>query len=196
MIKIAITGNIASGKSLVEEFFRQEGAATLDADKIVHDLLKNNQNIIKSVYELFNSYGFEVKNKKGSIDRQKVGQIAFSDTKKLKALEKIIHPEVKKVIEEFFQLNKEKKLVVISVPLLFESDMENMFDYVIAVVADEKIRLERLINTRNLTQEQALKRIRAQNFGEEQLKKADFIIENNISTHELKLEVKKIIKAL
>lgn len=196
MIKIAITGSIASGKSLVESFLKQEGAVTLDTDKIVHELLKNDRNIINRVYELFSAEGLDVRGESGSIDRKKVGQIVFSDEKKRKNLEKIIHPEVKKIVEDFFRENQDKELAAVSVPLLFEAGMESMFDYVIAVTADENLRLERLVETRGLTREQALNRIKAQDFNEKKLKKADFVIENNNSPKNLRETVKNIIKNL
>lgn len=196
MIKIAITGGIASGKSLVEKFLKQEGAAALDTDEVVHKLLENNQNIIKKVYELFAQTGIDVRNESGSIDRKKAGQIAFSDQQKLKELEKIIHPEVKKITRDFFANNKDKELAVVSAPLLYEANMDNMFDFVITVTADEKIRLGRLMNTRNLSEDQAQNRINSQDFGREKLEKADFVIKNNGSVDDLENTVKKILNKI
>lgn len=181
MIKIAITGTIASGKSLVEELFQQEEAVALDTDKVTHALLANNPQVIAQVKEIF-----------GTTDRKTLGGIVFSDKQKLKQLEAIIHPEVKRVVTEFFEQNKEQKLVVVSVPLLYEAGMETMFDFVVMVTADEKIRLERLIKTRNLTEEEALKRINARDLP----LKGDFIIENNETVANLELKVKNIFRQI
>ena len=192
MIKITITGSIASGKSLVEEIFREKGANTLDTDKVTHELLEKNKEVISKVCELCKPV--EVLNKTGSIDRKKVGEVVFSNKEKLKQLEAIIHPEVKKVVEEFFKSNQD--MAVVSVPLLYEAGMESMFDYVILVTADENIRLQRLVKTRNLTEETALIRIKSQNFGQEKLKKANFVIENNASIERLRSEIENIIEKI
>lgn len=177
MIKIAITGTIASGKSRVEEFLRQEGAVTLDTDRVAHKILENNPKVI----ELF-----------GTTDRKKLGEIVFSDKKKLKQLENIIHPEVKKNVEKFFQENKDKELIAVSVPLLYEAGMENMFDFIITVTADENIRLQRLINTRKLSESEAMKRIKARDLPIQ----GDFIIKNNDTIDNLQKKVKNILKQI
>lgn len=181
MIKLAITGQIAAGKSLVEEFFLQEGAIVLDTDKVTHDLLANNTSVITKVQELF-----------GTTDRRQLGEIVFSDKQKLKQLENIIHPEIKRVVEAFFEENKDQKLVVVSVPLLYEAKMETMFDFVVMVTADEDIRQQRLMTTRNLSREQALIRIKARI----PLIKGDFIIENNETIANLHQKVKNIFRQI
>jgi len=196
MIKIAITGSIASGKSLIEKFLKQEGAVTLDTDRVVHELLENDKSVIKKVYELFNSLNIDVRLESGLIDRKKIGEVVFSDKQKLKELESILHPKVKKIVKEFLYQNQDKELLVISIPLLYEANMENIFDFVIAVIANKELRLKRLMKTRNLTEEEALKRIKAQDFGQEKLKKADFIIKNNGSIEDMQIEVKKILKKI
>ncbi len=174
MIKIAITGPIASGKSLVEEILRNKGAITLDTDRVAHEILENNTRVM----EIF-----------GTTDRKKLGEIVFSDKQKLKQLENIIHPGVKRAVQEFFEHNQDKKLVAVSVPLLYEAGMENMFDFIITVTANEDIRLQRLINTRHLTKDEAIKRVKARD-----LKlKGDFIIENNLNIENLQKKVHNIL---
>lgn len=196
MKKIAITGGIASGKSLVERLFREKGAATLDTDKVVHGVLENNKEIISAIQKLFEGGEWGVVCSDGRLDRKKIGKIVFSDKEKLKALENIIHPEVKHIVEAFFVENSDKELVVVSVPLLFESGMEKMFDYVVAVAANDELRLQRLINDRGMTKEDALKRMSAQNFGKEKLEKADFVLENNGTAEELRSAVDKVFEKI
>lgn len=196
MIKIAITGGIASGKSLVEKIFRERGAATLDTDKVVHGVLENNKEIIADIQKLFEGCDGGIVNDDGHLDRKKIGKIVFSDKDKLKALENIIHPEVKRIVEAFFVENSDKELVVVSVPLLFESGMEKMFDCVVAVNASDELRLQRLINDRGMTEEDALKRMSVQKFGKDKLEKADFVIENDGTTEDLRSEVDRIIEKL
>jgi dephospho-CoA kinase len=194
MKKIAITGGIATGKSLVEKLFSEIGAATLDTDEVVHNLLDSNKDVISRIQELFSDYGIEITDETGRIDRKKVGKIVFSDKQKLIELENIIHPEVKRVVETFFVDNEDKEVVVVSVPLLFETGMEKMFDYVIAVTANDEIRQERLVRDRNMTREDALKRMSAQTFGQDKLEKADFIIENNNSAGDIRTKVEEIFR--
>ena len=123
-----------------------------------------------------------------------MAQIVFSDKEKLKVLESIIHPQVKKEILEIFQLDE--KIVFISVPQLFESGFDSLFDKIIFISANENLRLERLIKRNNLTKEEALKRISAQMSEEEKILKSDFIIKNNGSIEDLKKEVENVLKTL
>ncbi len=193
MIKIAVTGNIASGKSLIEGFLSEKGVVTLDADKIVHELLENNESIINKVAQIFSNDQVDVRERSGSINRKKVGEIVFSDKQKLRQLEEIIHPEVVKHIKQFFNENKNKKVVAVSIPLLYEIGLENLFDYVVLVVADENIRLKRLVEHRNLTEENAINRIKAQNLDRDKIKKADFVVENNGTKQDLELKAEEIL---
>ena len=178
MIKIAITGNIASGKSTVERIFEELGFDVYDTDKIAHEILENSE---------------EVKETFGTINRAEIAKIVFNDKEKLAILESIIHPKVKEKILEIF--DKELEVVFISVPQLFEAGFENLFDKIIFVTADENIRKERLIARNSYTPEEALKRIKAQN---DYLKKekSDYVIENNSDIESLNSEVKKILQEM
>lgn len=193
MIKFAITGNIASGKSLIESFLKEEGIITIDTDEVVHELLSRDKSIIEKTVNLF---GFDVKDYKGGIDRKKVGKIVFNDKNKLKELENILHPEVKKVVDRFFEEKKNEKIVAVSVPQLYESGWEVYFDYVLLVIADDKIRLERLISRNNFSKEEAEKRLAAQIPQEEKINKANFVIDNSGDAENTRLQLKEILKKL
>lgn len=196
MIKLGITGNIASGKSTVERLLNESGIITLDSDKIVHDFLENDKSIIDLIYKIFATLGVDVRDEKGSISRKKVGDIVFSDKTKLKELESIIHPAVKNKIIEFFTEHNSEKIVAVSVPLLFEAGMENLFDFVVLIAVDEEIQLKRLINRNNCAIQEAKARINAQMHQSEKINKADFIIYNNSSLDDLENRIQEFIVKL
>lgn len=163
MTKIAIVGNIASGKSTVEEILQQKGFQVYDTDKIAHDILEENKHLFPQAIV------------DGKIDRKRLANIVFNDKEQLKYLESIIHPKVKEFIENI----ENKGTVFISVPQLFEAKMEKLFDRIIFISAPLEIRLERLMKRNNLTKEEALVRINAQMSEEEKIPKCDYVIYNN-----------------
>ena len=178
MLKIAITGNIASGKSTVEKIIEDNGYKVYDTDKIAHKILENSEEIKKAF---------------GTIDRKEIAKIVFSNPEKLKLLESIIHPKVKEELLKIF--NHNEKVVFISVPQLFESGFDILFDKIIFVTADENLRKERLIKRNSLTLEEAQKRIDAQK-EDGKIAKSDFVIENNLDLEKLKSQVEDILSIL
>lgn len=178
MLKVAIVGNIASGKSTIEKIIESYGYKVYDTDKIAHSILENNTNI-KKIF--------------GTTNRNDIAQIVFSDPDKLKILEEIIHPLVKEELLKIF--NKEFNVVFISVPQLFEAGFETLFDKIIYITANEEIRKERLIKRNSFTQEEARKRINAQ-MENNKKEKSDFVIENNESLQVLEIKVAKILQTL
>ena len=183
MIKYAITGNIASGKTAVENFLKQNGYEVLDTDKLAHEIIDN------EVFEdIKNEFGSDILTD-NKIDRSKLGKIVFNDSEKRKILEKIVHPIVKDKILEYFESQKDEKTIFVAVPLLFESEMENLFDKIILVVADDEIRLERLIKRNNLSRNDALRRIKSQMSQFAKFEKSDFVFHNNGELNNLKNQI-------
>lgn len=183
MIKYAITGNIASGKTTVEEFFIKNGYEVLDTDKVAHDLLDND------AYEtVLKAFGKEILTG-NKIDRIKLGKIVFEDAEKRKILEDIIHPLVKKEILSYFEEKKEEKAVFVAVPLLFEANMETLFDKIILIVADDETRLERLVEKRGLTRNDALRRIKSQLSQFAKFEDSDYVFHNNAELENLENQV-------
>ena len=166
MLKIAITGNIASGKSEVEKTIAQY-FPVYDADKIAHKFL-------------------------GNVDRRALGEKVFSDPVERKKLEEYIHPKVKDEILKIFSESKDK-CVFVSIPLLFETGFDKLFDKIIFVQCDDKLRLERLMKRNNFTKEQALKRMNAQMPQDEKINKSDFVIHNNSTKEELAEQVNELL---
>lgn len=191
MKKIAICGNIASGKSTVQEILENKGYKVLDTDDVAHELLtvKN-----KPLYEAFKDYDFFKED--GEFSRYKVGQYVFENKETGKLLTSIMHPQIKEKIQEFFEQNKNEKLIFVGIPLLFEAKMENLFDKIIFVYTDDKIRLERLLKRNNYTVEHAKARMASQFSQDEKVKKSDFIINNNGTESELEQKVSDVLRSI
>lgn len=194
MLKVGLTGNIASGKSIVQSYLEKKGIPIIDADWICHRLMDNNAAVIDKVKELFK--GKDIFLEDGRLGRFKIGQIVFANPEKMEALEDILHPLVEQKIKEFFEENEKEEIVIASVPLLFEENMQNMFDRTILVCADKKIRLQRLMNRNGYSLEHALERINSQVSQEEKRYMADFIIENNNDLIELETQIEKTLERL
>ncbi len=189
MLRIGITGNIASGKSAAEDFIRDAGFKVYDTDKIAHEILENS----KEVKQAFSNFDIL---SNGEIDRKKLAKIVFSDKKQLEKLEKIIHPEVKKEILKIFSLSGNEKAVFISVPQLFEAGFESLFDKIIFITAEKSLRLTRLMKRNNLTEEEALLRINAQQGEDKKTTQSDYIIENNSTPEVLQIRIRDFLNSI
>lgn len=190
MIKIAITGNIAAGKTVVEKFLRDMNYPVIDTDKIVHLLFKNSQDLNIQIRESFAGYDIYTDD---LIDRKKLAKVVFSDKKLLKRLEENTHPYIIDEVLKFFEKNETENFCFVSVPLLYEVNWTYLFDKVIMVAASDEIRMQRLMYRRNLTEEEALKRMNAQIPQEEKIKFADFVIYNNTNYVDLSRQINHIL---
>lgn len=193
MKKIAITGNICSGKSEVEKIISKSGFKVLDTDKISHDILENDTDAIKEILSIFGSKILDDNNK---ISRKKLAQIVFNDKDKLTRLEKIIHPVVFRKIGEFFTYNKNDEMCFVSIPQLFETKTQMAFDKVVFISAKEEIRLKRLTERNKFSEAEAKIRIDAQMGENEKIKNSDFVIYNDKDLNYLKEQVLTVVTLL
>lgn len=186
MIRIALTGNIASGKSKAEEILSSMGYKVLDTDKAAHSLLD-----CEELHTAFKDFDVFENDK---ISRVKLGKLVFNNKELKQKLESIIHPQIKKIINEFFMSNSDDKYLFVGIPLLFEAKMESMFDKIVLIYSDDNIRLERLMKRDNYDKEYAKKRMNCQLSQEEKLQKSDVIIYNNSTIENLKSQVLKLVE--
>jgi len=174
---IGVTGPIGSGKSTLSAYFAKKGATVIDADLLYREVVQKGKPALNEIADFF---GNEVLDEDGGLNRKKLGQIVFEDKAKLDVLNKITH---KYIIEEI--LNEVKKarernadLLVIECPIPVEHGFLDVVDEVYVVVADEKVRAERIMKRNNLTFDDAMKRIRSQMTNDEYIKIADKVIIN------------------
>ena len=174
-IVIGLTGNIATGKSIVMRMLQELGAMPIDADKLVHQLMQKGGPVYQAIVEEFGKY---VLDEKGQISRPRLGKIVFSQPNALARLEALTHPSV---IKEVKRLVAEVKspVVVIEAIKLFESGLADECQSVWVVTAPPEMQLRRLVERRRMAPDQAKQRIRAQGSQREKAIKADIIIDNS-----------------
>lgn len=187
MISIAIVGNIASGKSTVENVLREKGYKVFDSDIIAHEVLED---LSEKIIEAFKDFDIL---ENGKISRKKLGAVVFNNKKLKEKLENIVHPEIKNKIKKIFKENQSEKYVFVSIPLLFEVGWRNLFNKILFIYTEDKIRLNRLMQRNNFTEEEALTRITSQLPQEEKAKCSDFVIENNRSVDVLQKYIERFI---
>lgn len=172
---IGITGNIATGKSLVRKMLQHLGAYTIDADGLAHQIMAPNAPAYRPTIEWFGRW---IVDGEGRIDREKLGAVAFSHDEALKRLESITHPIIGRAIDTLVGRSK-KQLVAIEAIKLLEGDLASKVDAIWVIDSTIEKQLERLMKTRGLSEEEARKRIAVQNPQADKIKAAHLVIQNN-----------------
>ncbi|MBE7532760.1 MAG: dephospho-CoA kinase [Ardenticatenaceae bacterium] len=172
---IGLTGNIATGKSAVMGLARDEGALTIDADKIVHELMDRDAKLQEAIAAEFSS---RVRRADGRIDRDLLGQIVFSDPDQLALLESIVHPAVRREVDKRI-LESDAGYVMIEAIKLLEGDMPNACHQIWVTRCDRQKQLERLRVCRGMETSVAANRIKSQGTQEEKVAFADVVIDTN-----------------
>ncbi|MBS3750255.1 MAG: dephospho-CoA kinase [Anaerolineales bacterium] len=174
---IGLTGNIATGKSVVRKMLEHLGAYGIDADVLSHRAISEGAPGYQNVIDTFGKW---VLGENGEIDRRKLGRLVFADPEAMAKLEEIVHPLVRKALHILVE-RSEQRIVVIEAIKLLETDLHTMCDQIWVTRAAPSIQLKRLIEKREISKEEAQRRIESQPPTSEKVKKADVIIENDAS---------------
>jgi dephospho-CoA kinase len=196
MLNVGLTGGIACGKSTVAKMFVKNGAYLIDFDKLAHKVQEPGKPAWKKV---INHFGEEILQPDKKIDRVKLGDIVFADKRKLIELDKIIHPlvyqEWRALLEKISK--KEKNAIILSdVPLLFEGNMQHLFDSTVLVLIAPDEQIRRLIARNRVSKKEAEKRLKSQMSINEKIALADIVIDNEGSILETEKRVGQVWQEL
>ena len=191
MIKVGLTGSIGMGKSTVADMFKNFGCPVFDADKAVHGLYEKGGagiDIIKSFYPaaVVNS----------AVDREILRSYIAENPDKIRELETLIHPLVKKLRDDFLKTNQNKELLVFDIPLLFETGLNKNMDITVVVSAPYHVQHKRVMSREGMTEKIFSGLLAKQISNDEKKTMADIIIKTDESLNMTKSKVKEFISSL
>ncbi len=183
LLRIAITGGVASGKSAVCEVFRTLGAFVADADVIVHELLDPQTDLGQQIIRLLGTEILE----SGTLSRRKIADLVFNNPETLHALEQLLHPAVHRKIEELYKnacRSGAYNAFAVEIPLLYETGGEVFYDAVVAVVSDSDESRSRFMRA-GFDPSDYERRMNRQMDPQEKARRADYVIQNTGSKTDL-----------
>lgn len=196
MLKVGLTGGIASGKSTVSETFARLGAKVLDADEVAREVVLPGK---PAWTKLRQAFGQEFFHSDGRVKRSKLRKLVFADSDKLSQLNTIVHPEVMKEInrrsEQLFTA-VQGAVFLVDVPLLLEVGMAHRFDKVVVVYVSESVQIRRLMQRDGISIEEARQALSAQMPLSKKVKQADYVIDNSGTLEETQAQVDKVWQEL
>lgn len=192
MFVVGLTGGIASGKTTVARILEELGAVVIDADLISKELVKPG---MPAWQEIISSFGRGIINEDQSINRKKLGEIIFNDAKKRKKINAILHSRV--IREEWKRVKEIQKynpdaLIVLNVALLIESGNYKAVDMVVVVTADRERMIGRMMQRDGVSRDEAVMRLNSQMPLDEKEKYAHYIVNNNGSLNDLRMNVMEL----
>lgn len=192
---LGLTGGIASGKSTVSNVFKEQNIPVIDADIVAREVTKAGE---PAVEEIRQAFGDQVIQADGEIDRDKLGGIVFESDAKRATLNKIVHEDIGKRIQEKRQqlVDEGHELIVLDIPLLFEAGYEKSVDQVMVVYVDAETQKERLLKRDpQLSEADALNRIKSQMPLQDKVERADILINNEGTIEETVQQVQKWLES-
>ena len=189
---VGLTGGIAGGKSTVSKMFGELGARLIDFDALARIVVAPGSRGLSKVVETF---GPQVLQSDGTLDRKKLSRMVFRDKSKRKVLESLLHPDINAEFEKkIASITSEKTdaIIVAEVPLLIEAGLQHLFDAIVVVVTSEQEQIRRLMNRDRITREKAAEMIEAQLPVEEKIQFADYLVANDQGLESTSGKVKQI----
>lgn len=190
---IGITGGFGTGKTFVASILRSLGAKVIDADTIAHEAIRKGERAYSRVVRLF---GSSVIGRDDEIDRRKLADIVFADNAKLKALNRIIHPEVIRHIKREIGRKGKEGIIVIDAPLLVEAGLAGIVDILVVVICSRDKQITRCRKKFRIKKEDVSKRIKRQISLKKKIRMADFVIKNQGARSETRRQVKEMWEGL
>ncbi len=187
MLNVAVTGNIAAGKSTVVQWFREWGAEVIDADHLVREVQRPGTAVMDALIDRF---GADIVDSSGSLDREALRHRVFGDPAALAALNAIVHPAVRARWEELARdaARRQVDVLVNDIPLLFEVLDPDAFDVVVLVDADPAIRRARLVGLRGIGVDEADRLIHSQMPSHAKRTRSDLVIDNDGTLADLRVK--------
>ena len=192
-VLIGVTGGVGSGKTEFSKALASLGALVIDADKIAKDLVEDR----KIKRQLIDTFGESIFNEAGALKRRELGRLVFRDSALLKQLNHIIHPSMIQEIKRQISINEEKfRLIVVDMALLFELNMEVLFQKTIVITAPPDKRKQWLSENRKWCQDEINQRMESQMDIKEKIEKSDIVVSNSDSLSELRVKAIHIYQNL
>jgi dephospho-CoA kinase len=195
MLKVAVTGGIGTGKSVVLAQLAAWGTPVVDADALVHDALRAGA---PAVAEIRGRFGADVVTAGGDVDRARLGAIVFQDGQARRDLEAILHPAIYRAIEAWMRTQEENGalIAVAEIPLLYETGREGEFDCVVVTACDGEEQVRRIVGRSGMSEAHARRRIAAQWPLAEKVRRADFVIGTDGTVEETRRQARSVWEAL
>jgi dephospho-CoA kinase len=196
MLRVVLTGGIATGKSFVLRELQTYGVPVLEADTLAREAISAGT---PGFEEVVRRFGREILGPDGEVDRRKLGALVFSDESARRELESIVHPQVRDRIEKWFQELAEasaSEFGMVEIPLVYETGRENLFDYVVAVACDEEEQLRRLLARSGMDEKGARARLASQLPVAEKARRAHFVVWTGETYEATRRQVAEIYREL
>lgn len=186
MRTIGLTGGIGSGKSAASRLFEKLGVPVIDADQVARDVVKPDQ---PALVEIQQHFGPEVITPQGELNRRWLRQYVFDHPKERQWLESLLHPLIRQNILNWLLTQQQHPYVLLTSPLLLETDQHQLVDAIIVVDVPESLQLQRTCDRDDMSPEAAQKIINTQIKRADRLERADFILDNSSDLHQLEQQV-------
>ncbi|MDP3804443.1 MAG: dephospho-CoA kinase [Candidatus Omnitrophota bacterium] len=186
---IGLTGSFGTGKTFVASVFRSLGAKVIDCDRIAHNIIRKGSGAYGKIIDVF---GAGILDNSGNVNRKSLAKEVFGSSSKLRRLNKIVHPEVIKVIRVKLNSYKGEGVVVIDAPLLIEAGLSSLVDKIIVVKCSREKQIQRCGNKFRIEREEVSKRIKNQLSIRKKIRMADSIIDNSLSKSRTRNQVRKV----